>query len=90
MFEMIMYTLLSYFYALLFFAVPPIVIIFFLVSLSKYRAAKARCAQEPTSADQKELKKRKTILIAASVIAGVLVAIVIGLIILVSTSIAYM
>lgn len=89
-FDRIVYTLISGIYALLLFAIPVAVIVFFLVSLKKYRAAKARCTQDPTPADLEELKKRKSLLIAASVTAAVLTAIVIGLIILVSSAIAYM
>ncbi len=76
---------------LLYNVVNPITIIaLFAISLYRYVSAKKQNKVVPGTFSDAEIKKRKIMLIVMSVIAGVLVAIVIGIIVLMSMSIAHM
>ena len=74
----------------LFFAVPIGAIVFFAVSLHRYRSAKEQNKQLPGSVSQEQMKIRKLLLILSSVIAGVLVLAVIGVIVTLFFAIAFM
>ena len=63
---------------------------FFGGSLAAYRTAKAEYEQEPSPEAQKELSSRKVQLSVASVIMGVLLSVVLGLVILTFFAVAYM
>lgn len=65
-------------------------IVFFVVSLLRYRAAKRKYRQLCDPAMGKELISRRVLLIVASVIMGVLLAVVIGLVVLFYMAIAFM
>lgn len=76
--------------SILFFAIPIGAITFFIVSLCQYISAKKQHKRQPGSVSPEELKKRKILMIVSSVIAGVLVAVVIGLIALLVMAVAFM
>lgn len=68
----------------LFFGLPLAAVIFFLTSLIRYIRAKQR------GADAQEMKKHKILLLASSIIAGVLLAVVVGFVTLLMMAIAFM
>lgn len=74
----------------LYFAIPAAAIIFFVVSLCLYLAAKKQNKRQPGSVSLQTLKSRKIMLIVSSVIAGVLAAIVIAFIALMFMAVAFM
>lgn len=78
------------YFIFLFFAIPTIAIISFGISLYRYLAAKKKNKLLPGSFSSEELAKRKTALIIFSVIAGILTAVVIGIIVLLFTAVAFM
>ncbi len=82
--------LLGVFYGILLFLIPVFNIGLFCVSLYRYVYAKRKNREAAGTFSPAEMKKRKLLLIVSSVSAGVLAVIVIGLIILVSMSIAFM
>ena len=77
-------------YAVLFFAIPVILIVLYCVSLYHYVSAKKKNKTAPGTFTDDEIKKRKKMLLVLSVAAGVLVAVVIGFSVLLSMCIAHM
>lgn len=77
-------------YDILFFAIPGILIVLFVISLYRYIFAKKQNKKVPGTFTPEEIKKRKTFLIVLSVVVGVLVVIVIGFIALLFMAVAYM
>ncbi|MBR7161495.1 MAG: hypothetical protein IKD07_03680 [Clostridia bacterium] len=77
-------------YYALFFAIPIGTLFFFGISLYRYLSARKANKKNPGTVSEEEIKKRKLLLIVACVIAGVLVAVVIGFIALLFMAIAYM
>ena len=77
-------------YDILFFAIPAVLILFFAISLYRYRSAKTQNEQQPGSFSPEEMKRRKLMLIIASVVAIILVAVVIGFIALLFMAVAFM
>ena len=77
-------------YDILFFGIPAVLFVLFGVSLYRYKTAKEENKQNPDTYSPEEMKKRKMMLIIASVIAGVLVAVVIGFIALLFMAVAFM
>ncbi len=75
---------------ILFFGVPAAMIVFFGISLFRYLAAASRNKTAPESFTLKQVKKRKTMLIVASVAAGVSVAVVLGFMALLWMAVAFM
>lgn len=70
--------------SLLFLGPPAAAIVFFIVSLLRYRSGKnAGC-------EAAEMNKRKILLVVSSVIAGTLIAALIGIVVLLATALAYM
>ena len=67
-------------YEIFFFAIPIILIVLFSISLYRYVSAKKQNKVAPGTFSDEEVKNRKVVLIVLSVVAGVLVAIVIGFI----------
>ncbi|MBQ9691995.1 MAG: hypothetical protein IJV70_02425 [Clostridia bacterium] len=74
----------------LYFSIPLLAFVFFGVSLYKYLKAKKANKRSPGTFPDQEIKNRKTVLIVASVIAGVLIAILLGFIGLLFLAVAYM
>ena len=77
-------------YDILFFGIPVLLIALFVTSLYRYISAKKQNRQAPGTFPPEEIKKRKILLIVLSVALGVLAAIVIGLLVLLSMAVAYM
>ena len=77
-------------YDILFFAIPAILILFIGISFYRYRCAKKQNEEVPGTFAPEEIKRRKIMLIIASVAAGVLVAVVIGFIALLFMAVAFM
>ncbi len=77
-------------YIFLFYVIPIAIVAFFGVSLFRYIYAKIKNKKIPGTYQDREIKNRLILLILSSVMAGALVAIVIGFIILLSLAIAYM
>ncbi len=75
---------------MLFFGLPIALAALFVSRLGRYRAAKKENAENPGTHTPEELKKRKTAAILWGVAAGVLAAVVIGFLVLLGLSIAYM
>ena len=78
------------YFIFLFFAIPTAALIAFVVSLCRYFSAKKKNILSPGTYAADELKKRKTALIVWGIIAGILVAMVVGIIVLLFTAIAFM
>lgn len=79
-----------FFYDLLFFGMPVILIVFFGVSVYRYVSAVKQNKEAPGTFSPEEIKKLRTLLIVFSVAAGVLVAVVIGFVWLLFMALAYM
>ena len=77
-------------YDIIFFAVPVIAITFFGISLYRYKTAEKQNVEKPGSYSEREMKERKITLIAASVVAGILAALVAGFILLLFMAVAFM
>ena len=77
-------------YDILFFAIPAILLALFGISVYRYVSAKKQNEAVPGTFTEEEIKKRKTMLIVLSVIAGVLATVVIGFVILLYMAIAFM
>lgn len=75
---------------LLFFAIPTALLVFFGISLYRYLSAKSKNKRLPGTFSPEEVKYRRTALILSSVMAGILLAVVIAFVILLSMAIAYM
>jgi len=73
-----------------FFLIPVIAVICFVVSLISFCIARKRNKEVPGSYSDSQIKTRKIFLIISSVIAGILLAIVIGIIVLLYTAVAFM
>lgn len=77
-------------YYFLFFGMPAILIVLFCISLYRYVSAKKKNKAVPGTFADDEIKKRKTMLIVLSVVAGVLTVVVVGFIILLFMAVAFM
>lgn len=75
---------------LLFFGVPIAAVLFFGVSLWRFLSAKGANKKAPGTYTEKQLGALRLVLILASVIAGVICAIVVGFICLMFMAVAYM
>lgn len=74
----------------LFFGVPIAAVLFFGVSLWRFLSAKGANKKAPGTYTEKQLAALRLVLILASVIAGVICAIVVGFICLMFMAVAYM
>ena len=74
----------GFFYSLLVVGLPMCAIVFFIVSIVCYLSGRKN------SCETQEMKRRKILLVISSVIMGVLVASIIGIIALLYMAIAYM
>ena len=76
--------MVGFFYSLLVVGVPAGALVFFIVSLARFLAGRKNGCDAP------EMKHRKILLVVSSVIMGVLVASLFGIIALLYMAIAYM
>lgn len=74
----------------LFLAFPVCSLLFFLFSLLSYLRLRAQEKKQPGSIPPEDRRKKKILLIIASCVAGTLLAVIIGLSVLLTFSIAYM
>ena len=79
-----------FFYDLLFFGIPVILIVLFGISVYRYVSAVKQNKQAPGTFSPEEIKKRRIALIIFSVVAGVLAAVVIGFVWLLFMAVAFM
>lgn len=79
-----------YYVQYIFYGVPILALVFFCVSLVRYISAKRKNKRQPESVGAKELQRRKLLLIISSVIVGVFVFAIVGLIVLLHTAVAFM
>ena len=77
-------------YDLLFFTVPVGILVFFVISLCRYLSARKQEREIPGSVEAQDLKNRKAMLIVSAVMAGVLLVVTIGLIVLLYMAVAFM
>lgn len=75
---------------ILFYGIPIAAVVFFVVSLWLYIAAKRQGKQNPESVSEYTMKIRKTLLIISSTILGTLVVVVAAMILLLYTAVAFM
>ena len=75
---------------ILFVLIPISAVVLFSISLFRYIQAKMQNKKTPGFFSHEEIKKRKTMLIIMSVVAGVLVTVVVGLIGLFMVELAHM
>ncbi len=75
---------------ILFYLIPIGSVAFFIVSLVAFCTSKNANKRSPGSYTEKQLKTRKILLIISSIIMGVMVAVVVGLMALLFIGIAYM
>lgn len=70
--------------SLLFLGPPAAAIVFFIVSLVRF------CSGKRNGCEASEMSKRKLLLVVSAVIAGTLIAALIGIMVLLATALAYM
>ena len=75
---------------LIFFGVPLIFVVLFLVTLARYRYAKKKNEEFPGTVSEGELKSCKVTMILAGIGAGIIIAIELGFIILFATAVSLM
>ena len=73
-----------------YFILPPASVVFFIVSLIQYLVLRTKSKREAGSVSEAKLKNAKICLIVSAVIAGVLVVVVVGFIVMLMSAIAYM
>ena len=74
----------------LFLAAPIAAIVFLVLSICRYASAKKQERQQPGSVSPEELKRRKVLLILASILSGVFLVIVLGFMALMFLAVAFM
>ena len=72
------------------FGIPLASVILFVCSLIRYLDAKGQNRERPGAISPEQMKRLRTQLIISSVILGVLVAVVVGIVVLLYLAIAYM
>ena len=80
----------SWFEDLLFYGMPLVAIVIFIINLRGYLAAKRREKENPGTVSSRELLRRKIFTIVTAVIAVCLTAVVIGMAVLLYMVIAFM
>ena len=81
---------MDYVFYVLFFALPFLTVGFFGISLFRYLCAKKANKKNPDTFSSDEIKKRKLLFIISTVVMGVFVTVVVGVIVLLCMAIAYM
>lgn len=79
-----------YYVQYVFYGLPVLALIFFIVSLCRFIYAKKKNKIQPGWFGVAEMRKRKRLLVISSVIAGVFAAVIVGLAILLYTAVAFM
>jgi len=81
---------MAYLMQYVFYAIPVAAILFFAVSLYRYRKVKKENRKNPDAFSVAEIKTRRILLIVSSVIAGTLAAVVIAFAVLLGMAVAFM
>ena len=76
--------MMGFIVSLLLLGLPAASTVFFIVSLVRFQKGKKECREEP------EMGKRKLLLIVSAVVAGAQIAVLIGIMVLLATVLAYM
>lgn len=84
---MFLYTMLI---NMMFFGLPLATLIWFVCSLLRYISARRREKNQPGSVSEFEMRSRKFNLVSSAVVCGILFAIVLGIVIMLTMAIAYM
>lgn len=79
-----------YYIQYIFYGLPLLAILFFAFSLWRYIYAKRKNKNQPGWFSVAEMRKRKRLLLIASIIVGFFVIVVVGLTILLFTAVAFM
>ena len=77
-------------FVFIFFVLPIAAIVFFIVSLVRYIMARSEAKQNPDAYWQQETKNRGVVLTIASIIAGIFVAAVVSVVVILFMAVAYM
>ena len=79
-----------YYAQYIFYGLPVLALVFFVISLWRFISAKRKNKIQPGSFPVEEIKRRKRLLVISSVIAGFFVVVIVGLIALLYTAVAFM
>ena len=82
--------MLSYIISALYYIIPAAALLFFIVSLARWRDAKEQNKRTPGTYSEEEMKSRKICLIVSSVIAGMMAAVVLAFMGLLMMAVAFM
>lgn len=78
------------FFEILYFAIPSLFLLFFIVSLCLYTSAKIKNKRKTGSVDESRVKLFKILLIISSIIVGVILVVLVSFIALMFLAVAYM
>ena len=77
-------------FGILLIVIPVWALVYAIIGVCGYVSARKQAQSEPSEAAEENLKKKKRSMIIALIIAGVLLSIIVGLIVLLATAVAYM
>ncbi len=77
-------------FSALFFGIPTVSLVLFVISVYRYVSAKRKNKKSPNTFSDEEMTSRKTMLVILSVIVGVLLVILTGLTVLLYLAVAFM
>lgn len=83
-------SLYSLLLAVLFFGVPLGALVFFIVSLVRFLSARSANQNAPDTFSPAEMQKRRILLIVSGVLAGAFLLVVIAVVVLLFTAVAFM
>ncbi len=78
------------FYLFLYYGIPVAAVVFFLVTLILHLSARRKARRAPGSVSEQTLRLRRTLFIIASVLMGILLAVVVAFIALMLLAVAFM
>ena len=81
---------MAYLMQFLFYGIPVLAVVLFVVCLVRYRMAKKKNSQEPGTYSEKEMKQRKLLVAVLGVIAGTFVMIILSFIAMLFLAVAFM
>ncbi len=74
----------------LYYIIPAAALLFFAISLFRYQYAGYKNKRAPGTYNQSQMKLRKIFLVVSSVIVGIMMAVIVSFIILLSMAVAFM
>ena len=81
---------MAYLMQFLFYGIPVVAVVLFIVCLVRYRMAKKKNKLEPGTYSEKEVKQRKLLAVVSGIIAGTFVVIILSFIALLFLDVAFM